>query len=69
MVHRPKVRRGQLALLASVGKEIAAHEAALVVLRQTEKKLIKQYERGKCADELEQLRALVVNYENGVIGL
>ena len=65
-VNRSPEQKGRVALLTSIGKEIAAHEASLLVLRQTEKKLIKQYERGKCADDLEQLRALVINYENGV---
>jgi hypothetical protein len=63
---KPK-QKGQLALLVSVGKDIAAHERALAELRQTEKKLIKQFERSKYQDELDELRALVVNYENGVV--
>lgn len=62
-------RRGQLRLLSSLGKEIAEHEAALVTLRATEKKLIKQVERGRYADEIEQLRALVVNCQCGRVGL
>jgi len=60
-------RRGQLRMLASVGKQIARLERELSALRETEKKLIKQYERAKYVDEIEQLRALVVNYENGVV--
>ena len=62
-------QKGRLAMLVSIGKEIALHEAALVELRRTEKKLIKQYERSKCQAELDELRALVVNYENGKVGL
>lgn len=62
-------QKGRLALLVSIGKEIAGLEAALVELRRTERKLIKQYERSKCQAEIDELRALVVNYENGVNGL
>ncbi len=62
-------QKGRRALLVSIGKEIAGHEAALVELRRTEKKLIRQYEHSKCQAELDELRALVINYENGVNGL
>lgn len=60
-------QKGRVALMASVGKRIAEHEAALVELRQIEKKLIKQTERNRCQSELDELRALVVNYENGMV--
>lgn len=60
-------QKGRLALMASVSKSIAAHEAALVELRQIEKKLIKQTERNRHQSELDELRALLVNYENGVV--
>ncbi len=62
---RPK-QKGQLALLVSIGKDIAAHERELADLRQLEKKLIRQFERSKYQAEIDELRALVVNYENGV---
>jgi len=49
-------QKGRLSLLTSIGKEIAAHERSLVELRQIEKKLVRQYERSKCADEIDYLR-------------
>ena len=49
-------RRGRSALLTSIGRDIAGHEAALVDLRQTREKLIRQDERGKCKGEIDYLR-------------
>ena len=45
------------ALLTHIDKNIAGHEAALVDLRQTREKLIRQDERGKCMGEIDYLRA------------
>lgn len=54
---------GRLRLLTAIGKDIAGHEAALVELRRTEKKLVKLYERSKYADEIETLRAELKKFE------
>jgi len=56
--------KGQLALLRSIGKEIARHEAALVELRETKEKLIRRYERGKYQAEIDALKAVIVDLES-----
>jgi hypothetical protein len=56
-------RKGQVALLTQIGKAIAGKEAELQALRQTQIKVIKQYERSKYVDEIERLRALVEQVE------
>ena len=66
-VNKPPKLRVRLKLLASIGKEIAGHEAAIVTLRQTRDKLIRQHERARYETEIEQLRALVANYEMGFL--
>ena len=60
--------KGRQALLGSVQRSIDEHERNLIRLRETEKHLICRYERLRWADEIEQLRAQVVNFENGVVG-
>lgn len=62
-------QKDQWVLLGCIAREINKHESALVELRKLERKMIKQYERSKCQAEIDELRALVVNYENGVSGL
>jgi len=52
-------RKGRVALLTQIGKEIARKESELQLLRQTQVKVVKQYERSKYVDEIMRLRALV----------
>lgn len=57
---------GRLKLLQSVEREITKLELALVELRRTEKKLIRQYERGKYVDEIDALKAAQVKHYDEV---
>jgi hypothetical protein len=63
VVDASPARRGRLRILAAIGKEIAEHEAALATLRATRDKLIRQDERGKCEDEINDLRVRLAIYE------
>lgn len=51
-------RVGRLRLLTSVGREIAQKERELALLRDTQIKLVRQYERGKYQDEISELRLM-----------
>lgn len=59
--------KGRQALLVSVQRSIDEHERNLIRLRETEKHLICRYERLRWADLVDELRALVVNYEKGLL--
>jgi hypothetical protein len=57
--------KGRMKLLASIAQEIAGHEAELVKLRQTERKLIKQCAKAECEHEIYALRNELEKYRCG----